>query len=92
MPEGAGRRTSLCACAVLLLASTPAGAEADRWDLPPWQEPPPEDNPMSAAKVDLGWRLFYEIRLSGIGYMCCATCHDPARAFSDVRVTAPTRV
>jgi cytochrome c peroxidase len=43
----------------------------------------PQDNPMTAAKVDLGRRLFFEPRLSANGTVSCATCHDPKRAFTD---------
>jgi cytochrome c peroxidase len=37
------------------------------------------------ARVALGQRLFFEPRLSGDGTVACATCHDPARAFTDGR-------
>src|ERR1700746_978150 len=37
------------------------------------------------AKVALGQKLFFEPRLSGDGAVACATCHDPARAFTDGR-------
>lgn len=55
------------------------------WQLPPWMPPPPvpADNPMNASKVELGRRLFYDIRLSGPGYMSCATCHQQNRGFGD---------
>src|SRR5579863_8588410 len=32
-----------------------------------------------------GEKLFFESRLSGNGTVACATCHDPARAFTDGR-------
>lgn len=48
----------------------------------------PADNPMSDAKVALGERLFFEPRLSVTGRYSCASCHDPARAFSDGRPVA----
>jgi len=38
---------------------------------------------MSNAKVALGQRLFFEPKLSVTGRYSCASCHDPARAFSD---------
>jgi cytochrome c peroxidase len=38
---------------------------------------------MSAAKVALGRRLFFESRLSVTGRHSCASCHDPALSFSD---------
>jgi cytochrome c peroxidase len=45
----------------------------------------PADNPMSDAKVALGRRLFFEPSLSVTGQYSCATCHQPARAFTDGR-------
>jgi len=39
--------------------------------------------PPSAALVALGRRLFIDPRLSGPGTRSCATCHDPAHAFTD---------
>lgn len=53
--------------------------------------PVPEDNPLTAEKIDLGQRLFNDRRLSRDGTIACATCHDPARAFSDGR-TVPVGV
>lgn len=43
----------------------------------------PLDNPMSAAKVELGRWLFYDTRLSGNTTMSCATCHIQSLAFTD---------
>jgi cytochrome c peroxidase len=37
------------------------------------------------SRVALGLKLFFEPRLSGDGSVACATCHDPARAFTDGR-------
>jgi cytochrome c peroxidase len=37
------------------------------------------------ARITLGEKLFFEPRLSGDGTVACATCHDPARAFTDGR-------
>jgi cytochrome c peroxidase len=56
-----------------------------QWDLPPRVAAPrvPVDNPMTAARVELGRRLFYDTRLSGNGTQSCATCHEQARAFTD---------
>ncbi|MDY0071641.1 MAG: di-heme enzyme [Thauera sp.] len=57
------------------------------WSLPTHVPEPrvPENNPMSAAKVELGRRLFYDTRLSGNGTMSCASCHQQQRAFTDGR-------
>lgn len=64
--------------------STPE-PEPYRWALPEgFPVPPvPKDNPMTAAKVDLGRHLFYDKRLSLDGSMSCASCHEQALAFSD---------
>jgi cytochrome c peroxidase len=54
----------------------PAALTADA--IPPTNQPTP-------AAVALGQKLFFESRLSGDGTVACATCHDPARAFTDGR-------
>ncbi len=87
-------RTALCAVAFCILtgaALAPALAQGGfDWPLPDWmpRPPVPEDNAMSAAKVELGRHLFYDSRLSGDGTVACASCHDQARAFTDGRETA----
>ena len=43
------------------------------------------DDPAAAA---LGQRLFFERRLSADGRVACASCHDPARAFTDGRAVS----
>lgn len=43
---------------------------------------------MSAAKVELGRRLFYDRRLSGNRTFSCASCHQQSRAFTDGRPRA----
>jgi cytochrome c peroxidase len=48
----------------------------------------PPASPLTPAKVALGEKLFFESRLSGDGTVACATCHDPARAFTDGRPTS----
>jgi cytochrome c peroxidase len=45
----------------------------------------PPDNPQTPEKVALGEKLFFDGRLSADGTVACATCHDPARAFTDGR-------
>jgi len=45
----------------------------------------PPGSPLTSAVVSLGEKLFFESRLSGDGTVACATCHDPARAFTDGR-------
>ena len=55
------------------------------WRLPPGFPVPrvPADNPMSAAKVELGRHLFYDRRLSASGTAACASCHRQKLAFTD---------
>jgi cytochrome c peroxidase len=45
-------------------------------------------SPPPAELVALGKRLFFDKQLSSDGSIACATCHDPARAFSDGRPVA----
>ena len=45
----------------------------------------PRGSPLAPATVALGEKLFFDNRLSGDGTVSCATCHDPARAFTDGR-------
>lgn len=68
--------------AVLLSAGTLLLSAATRpatwhWDIPSWAPAPvvPSDNPMTAEKVALGRRLFYDKRLSENGTLACASCH-----------------
>lgn len=53
----------------------------DLGPLPP--VPVPADNPQSDAKIELGKMLFFDKRLSLDKSMSCATCHDPAKGYSD---------
>jgi cytochrome c peroxidase len=71
-------------------ATQPAPLPRYEWHLPRGFPTPavPADNPMSDAKVELGRRLFSEARLSITGTYSCASCHDPARGFSDGRPVA----
>jgi len=77
-----------------VLLGTAAAAFADgsatpgyEWNLPRGFPQPtvPADNPMTAAKVALGARLFAEPRLSITGQYSCRSCHAPERAFTDGR-------
>ena len=76
---------------LLLIASLASQlCAAYTWHLPRGFPTPavPADNPMSDAKVALGQRLFFEPRLSVNGRYSCASCHEPARSFSDGRSVA----
>lgn len=48
----------------------------------------PTDNPLTVEGVELGRKLFYEVRLSGNGTQSCASCHQQSRAFTDAQVRA----
>lgn len=43
----------------------------------------PEDNPYTPEKAELGWLLYFDKRLSSDNTVSCATCHEPAKAFTD---------
>ena len=45
----------------------------------------PADNPPTAAKVELGRKLYFDARLSTDGTIACASCHDPRTGFADPR-------
>jgi cytochrome c peroxidase len=70
------------------LASQAAGEYA--LPLPTGVIPPliPDDNPLSASKVNLGEKLYFDARLSADDKVSCATCHDPALGFADGKPVA----
>lgn len=53
--------------------------------LPPAPDNAVADVPLAAA---MGQRLFFDTRASGNGAVSCATCHQPARRFTDGLPTA----
>ncbi|OEH85062.1 cytochrome-c peroxidase [Desulfuribacillus stibiiarsenatis] len=73
--------------------STPAAApEAPAVDprtvfAPLGAMPIPEDNPMTDEKIELGKMLYFDKRLSGDDTISCASCHEPAKGWSDNRKT-----
>lgn len=77
--------SSGCGGGEVSVNDTTAASGNWRWDLPAGFPVPavPADNPMSAAKVDLGRYLFYDKRLSGNGTQACAGCHFQDKAFTD---------
>jgi cytochrome c peroxidase len=87
--------TAALLCHGIVASGTAGGAShvpavAYDWHLPRGFPVPavPPDNPMSADKVALGRRLFFEPRLSVTGRYSCASCHLPERAFTDGRAVA----
>lgn len=71
------------AAAVARVARPPLG-------LPPVPVPP--DNPVTAARVALGRKLFFDRRLSHNGTMSCAMCHIPEQGFTSVELARPVGV
>lgn len=43
----------------------------------------PKDNPSTPEKVALGKQLYFDGRLSADNKVSCATCHDPAKGYSN---------
>ena len=64
-------------CALVLTLAFSSNAETP-------SRPPPSREEL----VALGQRLFFDKRLSGDNTVSCASCHDPARAFSDGKRTS----
>jgi len=82
-PSTQSRATSI------LNSSGPAQSEKFRMEIPGglpadvWESLIPKDNPMTADKVSLGSKLYFDKRLSSDHTVSCATCHDPATALAD---------
>ncbi|MDH4275803.1 MAG: cytochrome-c peroxidase, partial [Gammaproteobacteria bacterium] len=51
----------------------------------PSQPPIPRDNPLSAAKIELGKMLFFDTRMSWDGTVSCNTCHNVMGSGTDNR-------
>jgi cytochrome c peroxidase len=78
------------ACGDSSLSPRPGEATRELLGLPDHFAIPaiPEYNPLTAEKIALGRRLFYDTRLSGNQSQSCASCHQQRLAFSD-GVTTP---
>lgn len=48
----------------------------------------PADNPLTVEGVELGRHLFFNSRLSVNDSQSCASCHSPARAFTEARAVS----
>ena len=73
---------------LVLLSLVPAfGADKGSDQRSKYQRPRsipfPEDNQYSKDREMLGKMLFFDPRLSGSGFISCATCHNPAFCWSD---------
>ena len=78
---------AIAALAAVCAASALAGQEGKPypWQLPSgFHTPPvPAGNPMSAAKVELGRYLFYDLRMSVNGEGSCGVCHIQHYGFTN---------
>ncbi len=81
----------------LLAAALAAAAQQSSMIAPVLRKPPlgldlymptPDNNPLTAEKVALGRRLFFNPELSCNRSLACASCHDPRRGFTDGRRTS----
>ena len=76
-------RTGLAAA--LLLAAGNVAAQFQPFQPLPAQPPIPNDNPQSAAKIELGAQLYFDPRLSVNGTVTCNTCHNLLAGGDDER-------
>lgn len=53
-----------------------------------WNAMIPEGNETTQARIDLGRKLYFDLRLSKDGTVSCATCHDTTRGFGDALPTS----
>lgn len=74
-------RCLLPSAIIAITLASPALSAAEPLGLPP--VPIPADNPQTPDKIKLGDKLFHDTRFSADGKVSCATCHDPAKAFTD---------
>jgi cytochrome c peroxidase len=84
--QSRGLRRGVAAVARFRAAGFSAEGTADNPPQHPLRLPKvqwPEDNPYSAAKVELGRFLYLDKRLSANGSVSCGSCHAPEKAFTD---------
>lgn len=65
-----------------------AAATTFAMDALPKRVPVPANNPMTAAKVELGKRLYFDPRLSATGTVSCNSCHNVMEAGEDDRAVS----
>ncbi len=61
---------------VMAVAALAWGSQALAMEPLPAQPPVPADNPLSAAKIELGKMLYFDPRLSIDGTVSCNSCHN----------------
>lgn len=80
------RRGSACWWLVVAVVAITATAPATSQGAPPLGLPEvkhPADNPPTPAKIALGKQLYFDKRLSADQSISCASCHDPAKGWSN---------
>jgi cytochrome c peroxidase len=81
------KRILFVAACVAVWASAINADDAYQLDVPHGLDPKriaiPKDNPLTAAKIELGKQLFFDKRLSEDKSVSCATCHDPKQGWSN---------
>lgn len=76
--------------ALLLMAGCTEAPPAAMLGLPAMEVPP--ENPVTAQKVVLGRKLFFDRRLSPNGTMSCAMCHVPEQGFAARELATPVGI
>ena len=78
---------SVLGCILFLFLTMQGVQGGDSISFPPVGPLPPvtvpANNPQTAAKVELGRKLYFDPRLSGNNWISCATCHNPVLGFTD---------
>jgi cytochrome c peroxidase len=77
--------SALLAAGLIAGAAAAAAAEPLELNVPLGLKPlrVPKDNPLTREKVELGKQLFFDKRLSRDNTVSCASCHDPAKGWSN---------
>ena len=85
--RGPGERLAFATLSAVAAFALAATAQTLVLPVPSGVLPPevPADNPPTAAKVELGKKLYFDTRISTDGTVACVTCHDPRKGFADPR-------
>ncbi|MEM8489405.1 MAG: cytochrome c peroxidase [Pseudomonadota bacterium] len=85
----AAERSALsCLALTCFLAACSEGNRLTPIAAPPPPDPAPPPEPTFTTRELLGEALFFDVNLSLNRTQACATCHDPARAYTDNRLDA----
>jgi cytochrome c peroxidase len=87
-PHGALKMDKQLAAVERLVKPLPASGAPGGIDPAYWKILVPTDNQPNEARVALGKKLYFDVRLSKDGTVACATCHDISRGFTDRRGTS----